>query len=92
MLVMPGLVDCHTHLMEYATIQLHKTYGSAQQMSGICNLLTALKSGITAVGEHHLGHPLLTRYSSEYNESTKPLVLFTNKTKGLYVILIHIYR
>lgn len=68
MYVLPSLVDCHTHLMEYATGELHKTQGKAQKMAGIANLLTALKSGITMVGEHHLGHPVFTQNMEEYKE------------------------
>lgn len=73
MVVMPSLVDCHTHLMEYATSEIHYTQGEAQKMAGIANLLTALQSGITLVGEHHLGHPLLSQTSEEYREIIKNL-------------------
>ncbi|MDI3534148.1 MAG: hypothetical protein PWQ82_513 [Thermosediminibacterales bacterium] len=71
LIVMPGLVDCHTHLMEYAALELHKTLGKAQKLSGISNLLTALKSGIVALGEHHLGHPLLTQKTKDYKGIVK---------------------
>jgi len=70
MVVMPGFVDCHTHLMEYATAELHQTQGPAQRMAGIANLLIALKSGIVAVGEHHLGHPVLNQTTKEYQVIT----------------------
>jgi len=63
---MPGLVDCHTHLMEYATSEIHHTQGEAQQMSATANLLLALKSGIVATGEHHLGHPILSMPMEAY--------------------------
>lgn len=73
MVVMPSLVDCHTHLMEYATGEIHHTQGEAQKMAGIANLLTALQAGITLVGEHHLGHPVLSQTSAEYIELIKKL-------------------
>ena len=68
MIVMPGLVDCHTHLMEYATIEIHHTYGSAQKIAAMANLLSALKSGIVALGEHHLGHPQLPQSFQGYKQ------------------------
>lgn len=74
-IVMPGLVDCHTHLMEYATSEVHQTLGKAQGMAGIANLLTALRTGIVALGEHHLGHPVLTQTSAEYHELVRDLPL-----------------
>lgn len=75
MIVMPSLTDCHTHLMEYATLEVHKTLGKAQRMAGIANLLTALTSGITHIGEHHLGHPLLTQEIEVYQTLVEDLPL-----------------
>ena len=70
---MPGLVDCHTHLMEYATSEVHKTQGQAQAMAGVANLLLALKSGIVALGEHHLGHPVLAQPLEVYQRIAREL-------------------
>lgn len=72
-IVMPGLVDCHTHLMEFGTSEIHQTLGKAQGMAAISNLLTALKAGIVATGEHHLGHPVLAQTSPEYHELVRDL-------------------
>ena len=66
--LLPGLVDCHTHLMEYATSEVHNTQGQAQQMAAMANLLTALKCGIVATGEHNLGHPLLDMPMHDYKK------------------------
>lgn len=74
-ILMPGLVDCHTHLMEYATSEVHKTQGTAQAMAGIANLLLALKSGIVALGEHHLGHPVLAQPMEVYQMIANKLPL-----------------
>lgn len=65
-ILMPGLVDCHTHLMEYAAAEIHHVQGRAQTMSAVSNLLTALQSGIVATGEHHLGHPTLSMPMTQY--------------------------
>lgn len=67
-ILMPGLVDCHTHLMEYATSEVHHVRGSAQGMAAVSNLLTALQTGIVATGEHHLGHPVLSMPMSQYKK------------------------
>lgn len=64
-ILMPGLVDCHTHLMEYGTT-LHHTRDEAQSMAAQANLLQALQCGIVALGEHHLGHPQLARSMDYY--------------------------
>ncbi len=65
-ILMPGLVDCHTHLMEYATLEVHHTQGKAQRMAAVSNLLLALQSGIVATGEHHLGHPVADMPMEDY--------------------------
>lgn len=64
-ILMPGLVDCHTHLMEFGT-DLHFTRNEAQTMAAQANLLQALQCGIVALGEHHLGHPHLSRPMDYY--------------------------
>ncbi len=70
-LLLPGLVDCHTHLMEYATAEINHTQGKAQEMAAAANLLLALQSGIVATGEHHLGHPVLDMPMEKYKEILK---------------------
>ena len=66
--LMPALADCHTHLMEYATAEVHGTSSRAQGMAAVSNLLTALKCGIVATGEHHLGHPVLNMPMEDYKK------------------------
>lgn len=67
--LLPGLVDCHTHLMEYATSEIHQTASpSAQRMAATANLLLALRCGIVATGEHHLGHPILSMPMETYRD------------------------
>lgn len=66
--LLPGLVDCHTHLMEYAAAEVNQAQGRGQRMAAVANLLTALQSGIVATGEHHLGHPVLAMPMKEYRE------------------------
>ena len=66
--LLPGLVDCHTHLMEYAAAEVHGARAQAQGMAAVANLLTALKCGIVATGEHHLGHPVLDMPMEDYKK------------------------
>ncbi|MDL2300669.1 amidohydrolase family protein [Clostridiaceae bacterium OttesenSCG-928-D20] len=77
-IVMPGLVDCHCHLMEYATSEVHKTLGASQSMAATANLLTALQCGITSLGEHNLGHPALSMPMEEYESlrDTLPIRIY----------------
>jgi len=68
MLVMPALVDCHTHLMEYATGEVYNAQGPAQSLAGLANWMTALAHGIVTLGEHHLGHPVLCQPMETYRK------------------------
>lgn len=86
MYVLPSLVDSHTHLMEYATGEAHKTQGKAQKMAGIANLLSALKSGITMVGEHHLGHPIFNQSMDEYKEICAKLPIDVKLAYGCCIL------
>lgn len=55
--VTPSLVDCHTHLLEFAPASLYPITQNTHFMAGKSILLGALTSGITAVGEQICGHP-----------------------------------
>ncbi|HHV83734.1 MAG TPA: amidohydrolase family protein [Tepidanaerobacter syntrophicus] len=81
--VMPGLIDCHTHLCEYATEGVHHTTGKSQKMAAISNYLDCLKSGITTVGDHHLGHPLLSTPLSELKHTARNIALAVKFTAGM---------
>jgi len=83
LILMPGLVDCHSHLLEYATLEMHNTQGQAQAMAGIANLLEALKSGIVAVGEHHLGHPDLSQTMDVYQSIARQVPMTVALAFGL---------
>lgn len=51
-------------------------------MAGVANLLTALKAGIVAVGEHHLGHPELGQTTQEYFALKKELPMEVKLAAG----------
>jgi len=82
LVVMPGLIDCHTHLCEYATEGVHNTVGKSQKMAAVSNFLDCLKSGITALGEHILGHPILSTYIEELKESARHTALTVKFATG----------
>ena len=86
MMIMPALVDCHTHLMEYATAEIHKTQGKGQLLAGYANVLTALKSGIVALGEHHLGHPVLNQTTDEYLQAINAIPLDIKLAAGCCIL------
>ncbi|ASK62297.1 hypothetical protein CFK37_09060 [Virgibacillus phasianinus] len=55
--ITPSLVDCHTHLLEFAPSSLYPITASTHVLAGKSILLHALMSGITALGEQICGHP-----------------------------------
>lgn len=66
MVIMPALVDCHTHLMEFAANGVYHAQGPAQGLAGLANWMQALRHGVVTLGEHHLGHPVLRQPMEEY--------------------------
>lgn len=55
--ITPGLVDCHTHLLEFAPTSLYPVTPDTHFIAGKAILFHALSSGITALGEQICGHP-----------------------------------
>lgn len=69
--VTPSLVDCHTHLLEFAPASLYPITEATHFMAGRSILLDALTSGITAVGEQICGHPACDFSVADYRASVK---------------------
>lgn len=80
--VMPGFVDCHTHLCEYATEGVHNTQGNSQKMAAVSNFLDCLKCGITTLGDHHLGHPVLSTPIGMLKETARNTALTVKFATG----------
>lgn len=55
--ITPSLVDCHTHILEYAPGSIYPVTEATHLMGGAALLLHTLSSGITAIGEQICGHP-----------------------------------
>lgn len=69
--VTPSLVDCHTHLLEYAPSAVYNTRNSASLMGGISLLLKALSSGVTCLGEQICGSPDSHLLKKDYYDATR---------------------
>lgn len=83
LVVMPGLVDCHTHLCEYATEGVHHVKGKSQKMAAISNFLDCLKCGVTTLGDHHLGHPVLSTPIQILKEAARDTALNIKFATGI---------
>ena len=55
--ITPSLVDCHTHLLEFAPGSLYPVTPETQLQFGKSIIMQALLAGITAFGEQVCGHP-----------------------------------
>lgn len=65
--ITPSLVDCHTHLLEFATSLLYPAVTEKTHLiAGKAVLLHALSCGITALGEQICGHPKLNLTVEDY--------------------------
>ncbi|MEH7225650.1 amidohydrolase family protein [Bacillus sp. JJ1566] len=67
--ITPGLVDCHTHLLEFAPTSLYPVTPETHFLAGKAILFQALSSGITALGEQICGHPLCDFSVKDYRDA-----------------------
>lgn len=67
--ITPSLVDCHTHLLEFAPTSLYPVTPETHFLAGKAILLHALSSGITALGEQICGHPLCDFSKEDYQKA-----------------------
>lgn len=72
-IITPSLVDCHTHLLEFAPSSLFPVTGATHFFAGRTILFNALSSGITALGEQVCGHPLCDIPMEKYREAVHGL-------------------
>nr|WP_106779632.1 amidohydrolase family protein [Lysinibacillus timonensis] len=75
LVIAPGLIDCHTHLLEFAPSSLYPITKHAQLLAAKAILLKALSSGITALGEQLCGSPMLNTDIDELKISLKDFPL-----------------
>ncbi|BAQ10694.1 imidazolonepropionase and related amidohydrolases [Bacillus sp. OxB-1] len=73
--ITPSLVDCHTHLLEFAPTMLFPVTPETHFLAGRAILFNALQSGITALGEQVCGHPHCDFAVEDYRHAVADLPL-----------------
>ncbi|MEH7177529.1 amidohydrolase family protein [Neobacillus vireti] len=73
--ITPSLVDCHTHLLEFAPTSLYPVTPVTHFLAAKAILFHALSSGITALGEQICGHPLCNFSKEDYQKAVLDLPL-----------------
>ncbi|TQR20298.1 amidohydrolase family protein [Psychrobacillus vulpis] len=71
--ITPSLVDCHTHLLEFAPTSLYPVTSETHFLAGKSIIFLALSSGITALGEQICGHPLCNFSIEDYRKAVQDL-------------------
>lgn len=74
-IITPSLVDCHTHLLEFAPSSLYPVTPETHLWVGKSILFHALSCGITALGEQICGHPLCDFTIEDYRNAVKQMPL-----------------
>jgi imidazolonepropionase-like amidohydrolase len=69
--ITPSLVDCHTHLLEFAPTSLYPVTNETHFLASKSILFDTLASGITAIGEQICGHPLCHFSIDDYRKAVK---------------------
>lgn len=73
LVITPSLVDCHTHLFEYAPSTVYPVTEATYEMAQEALILNGLMSGITAFGEQICGSPMYEIDLKRYKERVKKL-------------------
>ncbi|MDV4152612.1 amidohydrolase family protein [Clostridium sp. AL.422] len=71
LVISPSLVDCHTHLLEYAPSTVYPVTDITYEMAQQALVLKGIMSGITAFGEQICGSPMYEISINEYKEKVK---------------------
>lgn len=67
--ITPSLVDCHTHLLEFAPSMLYPVTAQTHFLAAKTILFQTLCSGITALGEQLCGHPFCNFSITDYRKA-----------------------
>lgn len=70
-IICPSLVDCHTHLLEFAPPTKFPITKETHLLAGKAVLLDALYSGITALGEQVCGNPICALRVSDLKQAVQ---------------------
>ncbi|MEI4769162.1 amidohydrolase family protein [Psychrobacillus sp. FJAT-51614] len=71
--ITPSLVDCHTHLLEFAPRSLYPITSETHFLASKSILLHAISSGITAIGEQICGNPFCDFSKVDYQQAIHDL-------------------
>lgn len=71
--ITPALVDCHTHLLEFAPTSLYPNTLIQHLEIGKQLIFKALSAGITALGEQICGHPICNFSVHDYRQAVKEM-------------------
>jgi len=70
-IICPSLVDCHTHLLEFAPPSQFPITKETHLLAGKAILLDALYAGITALGEQVCGNPICNLRVSDLKQAVQ---------------------
>ena len=73
LVITPSLIDCHTHLLEYAPSTVYPVTNETYNIAQKALVLQALMSGITTFGEQICGSPMTVASVKDFKEISKDL-------------------
>ena len=75
LVITPSLIDCHTHLFEYAPSTVYPVTEKTYEIAQDALILNGLMSGVTAFGEQVCGSPMYEMNLDKIKEKAKTLPL-----------------
>ena len=66
--ISPSLIDCHTHLLEYAPSTVYPVTAETYDLGQKSLILKALRSGVTTFGEQICGSPMTLASIKDFKE------------------------
>ncbi|MDB1940484.1 MULTISPECIES: amidohydrolase family protein [Clostridium] len=75
LVITPSLIDCHTHLFEYAPSTVYPVTEETYEIAQDTLILNGLMSGVTAFGEQVCGSPMYEMNLNKIKEKMKTLPL-----------------
>ena len=73
LVITPSLIDCHTHLLEYAPSTVYPVTNETYNIAQKSLVLQALMSGVTTFGEQICGSPMTVSSVKDFKDIAKEL-------------------
>lgn len=73
LVITPSLIDCHTHLLEYAPSTVYPVTSETYEIAQKSLVLQALMSGVTTLGEQICGSPMTLESIKDFKNRAKEL-------------------